>query len=323
MSGGLSFSFLTGADSHICGLASGGQAHCWGYDGFGQLGNGRAMGGGGTTGGYNTSIKSTTPQAVAGGHSFVSISTGNDFFSCGVATGGQTYCWGRNTRIGTGATDGLIGTSIPTAVGSSQPFHFVSSSFFNSLALVNIDVDGDGVADSADNCPAASNICTVNGTTDTVLQTASADLYLTPMTTTMASSTLQRCAMIASPRWTVPTAMAPPTSPTRFHLPRRYSGRLPRFGAPYHHRALHRLINLLYLVTSQSYLSAYTAPDGMQSIGTQAHFSLTGCNSSVPETIEVEVDFAKAAACRGSGLQGRGDVEASRYEWRNRLVARR
>ena len=89
VSGGLSFSFLTGADSHICGLASGGQAHCWGYDGFGQLGSGRAMGGGTTTGGYDTSIKSTTPQAVAGGHSFVSISTGNDFFSCGVATGGK------------------------------------------------------------------------------------------------------------------------------------------------------------------------------------------------------------------------------------------
>ena len=157
VSGGLSFSFLTGADSHICGLASGGQAHCWGYDGFGQLGSGRAMGGGTTTGGYDTSIKSTTPQAVAGGHSFVSISTGNDFFSCGVATGGQTYCWGRNTRIGTGATDGLIGTSVPTAVGTSQPFYFVSSSYFNSLALVNIDVDGDGVANSADNCPAASN----------------------------------------------------------------------------------------------------------------------------------------------------------------------
>ena len=63
------------------------------------------------------------------------------------------------------------------------------------------------------------------------------------------------------------------------------------------------------LVTSQSYLSAYTAPDGMQSIGTQAHFSLTGCNGSVPETVEVEVDFAMALPAEGLVCKVEGTSE--------------
>jgi hypothetical protein len=45
------------------------------------------------------------------------------------------------------------------------------------------------------------------------------------------------------------------------------------------------------LVLSQAYLSAYTAPDGMDSIGTQAHFSLSGCDTASAEAVTVEVNF--------------------------------
>jgi hypothetical protein len=71
------------------------------------------------------------------------------------------------------------------------------------------------------------------------------------------------------------------------------------------------------LVKSQSFLSAYTAPDGMQSIGTQAHFSLTGCDSSFAETIEVEVDFgaplpSQGQVCKVDGAAKPIDISSGR-----------
>ena len=45
------------------------------------------------------------------------------------------------------------------------------------------------------------------------------------------------------------------------------------------------------LVLSQAHFSAYTAPEGMDSIGTQAHFSISGCDTASAETVTVEVNF--------------------------------
>ena len=305
VSGGLSFASLSGSEHHICGLTASGAAHCWGDDSFGQLGNGRAMDGGATTGGYSSNTRSTTPQAVAGGHAFVSISTGNDFFSCGVATGGQAYCWGRNTRIGTGATAGEIGTSVATAVGTSQPFLFVSSGYSNSVALANIDVDGDGVANSADNCPAASNanqtdtdsdgtgdLCDTDDDNDGVLDTAEVRNDCITKVDCDSDGTSD----LTDP---FPLAITQVDLGSGRHITTEPSTAL----------------STCSLVTSQAYLSAYTAPDGMGSIGTQAHFSLTGCNSSSAETIEVEVDFgtqlpAQGLVCKVDGAAKPVDISS-------------
>ena len=63
------------------------------------------------------------------------------------------------------------------------------------------------------------------------------------------------------------------------------------------------------LLRSAAYLSPYTAPEGMESIGTQAHFSLSGCDIDSPETISVEVNFGKSLPAEGLVCKVEGTSE--------------
>ncbi len=40
VSGGLSFASVSTGEFHTCGVTINGDAYCWGYNGFGQLGDG-------------------------------------------------------------------------------------------------------------------------------------------------------------------------------------------------------------------------------------------------------------------------------------------
>jgi len=60
---------------------------------------------------------------------------------------------------------------------------------------------------------------------------------------------------------------------------------------------------------SAAHLSGYTAPEGMESIGKQAQFSLSGCDIDSPETISVEVNFGKALPAEGLVCKVEGTSE--------------
>ena len=81
MSGGLRFSAVdAGWRYHTCGLTTSGAAYCWGFNVWGQLGNGSTE---------NTAV----PAAVSGGLTFAGLSAGGTN-SCGVTSPGFVYCWG-------------------------------------------------------------------------------------------------------------------------------------------------------------------------------------------------------------------------------------
>src|SRR5450759_4260350 len=81
--GGVTFTSVTAGWAHTCGLTSAGAAWCWGYNGYGQLGD-------------NTTTEQHTPVAVQqGGVTFSSISTGG-YHTCGLTSGAAAYCWGWN-----------------------------------------------------------------------------------------------------------------------------------------------------------------------------------------------------------------------------------
>jgi alpha-tubulin suppressor-like RCC1 family protein len=89
VTGGLAFVDISAGVNHTCGIAAGGQAYCWGLNVNGQLGA------------EQPDFTSAEPVPVSGGHSFSSISAGNEY-TCGIAqettARGNTvaYCWGSN-----------------------------------------------------------------------------------------------------------------------------------------------------------------------------------------------------------------------------------
>jgi alpha-tubulin suppressor-like RCC1 family protein len=112
VAGGIAFTAVSAGVAHTCGITSSGSAYCWGSNANGQLGIGSI---GGST---------TTPQLVAGGHSFIGITAG-DHHTCGqLASGrlasGPAYCWGRNDhgQLGDGTrTD----RGVPAPMGDYRP----------------------------------------------------------------------------------------------------------------------------------------------------------------------------------------------------------
>jgi alpha-tubulin suppressor-like RCC1 family protein len=95
VAGALVFATITdgGMSGFVCGVTTAGQAYCWGANRYGSLGNG-------TLNGpicFAIFTCSTVPVAVAGGLKFASVSAGGEH-TCGLTTGGEAYCWGRNVQ---------------------------------------------------------------------------------------------------------------------------------------------------------------------------------------------------------------------------------
>ena len=101
----------SGVGSFVCGVTAAQAAYCWGYNGYGQLGNG-------------TLTSSTTPVAVSGGLKFATVNAGI-FATCGVTTAGVAYCWGDNGvgELGNGTT---LNSLAPVAVSGGLTFASVS-----------------------------------------------------------------------------------------------------------------------------------------------------------------------------------------------------
>jgi hypothetical protein len=93
-----SFERVSTGSLYTCAEATDNRAYCWGINGNGQLGDG-------------TLISRDSPVAVAGGHSFVQLTTGgfpgfSEGHSCGRTSASRAYCWGFNTlgELGDGTT---------------------------------------------------------------------------------------------------------------------------------------------------------------------------------------------------------------------------
>ena len=109
------FDQVSGGAHHACGVRAG-KAYCWGYNYYGQLGNGEA----------GSDVGIGTPRAVTGGLAFASMAAG-EYHSCGITTAGAAYCWGLG---GTGE----LGNGDESVLGSQVPLPVVGGLVFAQLA---------------------------------------------------------------------------------------------------------------------------------------------------------------------------------------------
>jgi alpha-tubulin suppressor-like RCC1 family protein len=94
---------LTGGPWHSCALMVNGSGRCWGYNAYGQLGNGTTT---------NTSTPTTVSSVSSGG----ALGAGG-YHSCAVVGDGTARCWGYNIygQLGNGTT--TTSTSPVTVLG--------------------------------------------------------------------------------------------------------------------------------------------------------------------------------------------------------------
>lgn len=129
--GGLKFTTITNAYSNNCGLTEAGATYCWGYQGFGGIGDGTAPIGGGSIGIAMT----PRPTLVSGGHVFASLVSSSGS-TCGLTSAGATYCWGLNGngQIGDGTT---TNRNTPTAVSGGLTFSRLGAGYTHLCGITS------------------------------------------------------------------------------------------------------------------------------------------------------------------------------------------
>ena len=121
---------VAAGNAHTCVRDFDGSVHCWGHNGFGQLGDG-------------TTIDRARPTLVSGVNGVTGISasiapvrgaspTGSH--TCAVNQGGRVYCWGSNEfgQLGDESTTSRPG---PVDVRSGESFSAVAVGGFHSCAI--------------------------------------------------------------------------------------------------------------------------------------------------------------------------------------------
>jgi alpha-tubulin suppressor-like RCC1 family protein len=136
-----------------CALAESGDIWCWGYNGYGGVGN------------NSTDARLWVPVQVDGGRSYTQVSVGT-FHTCGISLG-AVYCWGRNVEAQLG-----IGTTSPT----SSPGSAVPVPALGALGLTRQVAAGN------------THTCAVNATGETYCWGSNANGQLGDLTTTLRTS---------------------------------------------------------------------------------------------------------------------------------------
>ena len=110
-SGTLKFRALAVAALHTCGITVDSAAYCWGFNQWGEVGNGT----------WDRFI--TSPVAVAGNRSFSSVAN-SAIATCALSDSAKAYCWGNRDVLGDSAD---FDSNSPVAVVGGMTFVGISA----------------------------------------------------------------------------------------------------------------------------------------------------------------------------------------------------
>ena len=137
---GFTFSALAGAYDYACGISSG-NAYCWGYNGYYNLGN-------------DTSSQRPTPTLVyQSPHNFSKIAAGSGT-ACAINTSQAMYCWGYNGDYEFGDP----GFSPPTYTYAATPHLVTGSILWGSVTVGGSHVCGLKSSDGTAYCWGANTL---------------------------------------------------------------------------------------------------------------------------------------------------------------------
>jgi alpha-tubulin suppressor-like RCC1 family protein len=120
VTGGLAFRHLTTGRNHSCGVTTDNRVFCWGYNRYGQVGDG--------SGGW---LK-VRPVRVADTRQYRQVDAGRDF-TCAVTTGDRAFCWGYGA-VGALGNGTRSSARQPAPVSGGLGFERVSAGDFHTCA---------------------------------------------------------------------------------------------------------------------------------------------------------------------------------------------
>lgn len=133
--GGHKFTQIQAGWGTTCALTAAGEAHCWGRNLLGAVGNGTSFG--------NSGDYADSPRRVAGGLLFRQVVTKGPR-SCGLTLDGRAYCWGNNTVYELGTSQpvnvcdgGKPCSGSPVAVETSASFLSLSTTQFATCGITS------------------------------------------------------------------------------------------------------------------------------------------------------------------------------------------
>jgi len=113
---------------HTCAILDDGSVSCWGWNYFGQLGDG-------------TTVNRTTPtqtSSLGTGRTAVAISSGS-LHTCAILDDGSVSCWGNNNggHLGDGTTTGRNTPTQTSSLGTNRTAVAISSGGYHTCAILD------------------------------------------------------------------------------------------------------------------------------------------------------------------------------------------